>query len=460
MRADSTVRASLWYTVSNLIGRGAGFAFTPVFTRLLSPEEYGIYSLYISWLGIFTVVGTLEIPGNVMYRTLSRFEGEDKAVVSAAIGVELMLAALLSAVYIIFRGAINAVTALSLPLTLMLILQVLLTSVQGIFFAKQRYSYSYKAVALINTGSGILTPVLAFIMIRSGLGGISRVLSPIIISLAFALPIIIHALKGDRHLFSSEKWRYLLKLALPMLPNYLALSLIAGGDKIIITHIMNEGAIGKYSAAYSVGFTVSLITGGISAALIPRLMRELADGRGRSAENRIALLSDGVTALILLFLSVAPEVFAFAAPREYYDAFSAIYPVALSTFFLFLSGVLSGALLHYEKPFKITRNSLISSAVFLLLALFLVERYGYIGGGAATLMGYILLFTLNLITFKRVSGYSLVNVKSYLQSSAFLITFAFLFYITRAVAVSRFMLALAVVMIFLPKLYKLKKKAD
>ncbi len=450
----ATARASAWYTLSNIIGRGAGVIFTPIFTRILSPAEYGIYSLYTSWIGIFTVICTLEISGSVMYRALSHFD-EDESTVSSAFAIEAVLLLLFLTVYIIFRRYINRLTDMTTNLTLFLLVQIFLNSVLGIYFARKRYFCDYKSVALINTATGILTPILSLVLISSGIRGMSRVIAPLIITAVFAVPIFFKG-KTKNALFDLERWKYILKLSLPMLPHYLALSVIASADKIIISHIMPDGSVGKYSAAYAVGFIISIITSGISSALIPHIMRSLAENGRYKGEERLSLICDGTVALILLFLSALPEIFGLAVPREYFDAFSSVYFTAISVFFLFLSGILSSAVLHYEKPMKITKNSILSAALFLILAFSLIDSFGYLGGALATLIGYMTLFFLNFITFRRESGYDLLNMKNCLQNAGFLFFFGVLFFVLKQSPVSRFLLAVAVILIFLPRI---KKKA-
>ena len=55
--------AGIWYTASSFLERGSAIIFTPIYTRLLSPEEYGVYSVYNGFLGIVSVFATLEISG-------------------------------------------------------------------------------------------------------------------------------------------------------------------------------------------------------------------------------------------------------------------------------------------------------------------------------------------------------------------------------------------------------------
>ena len=47
------VRAGVWYTVSNFIMKALQFLTIPVFSRLLSKADYGMYSNYATWLPLW-----------------------------------------------------------------------------------------------------------------------------------------------------------------------------------------------------------------------------------------------------------------------------------------------------------------------------------------------------------------------------------------------------------------------
>ena len=52
-------KAGIFYIVCQLFVRGITFLMTPVFTRLLSQEQYNQYKIFESWLLIFAPVMSL-----------------------------------------------------------------------------------------------------------------------------------------------------------------------------------------------------------------------------------------------------------------------------------------------------------------------------------------------------------------------------------------------------------------
>lgn len=44
---SANVRSGLWYTICSFVQKGISFITVPIFTRLLTTEQYGVVSIYI-----------------------------------------------------------------------------------------------------------------------------------------------------------------------------------------------------------------------------------------------------------------------------------------------------------------------------------------------------------------------------------------------------------------------------
>ena len=55
------LKAGGWYIICNFIVKGLSVLTTPVFTRLLSSEDYGIVATYSSYTSLFAIIATLDL---------------------------------------------------------------------------------------------------------------------------------------------------------------------------------------------------------------------------------------------------------------------------------------------------------------------------------------------------------------------------------------------------------------
>ena len=65
------------YTFGDLLNKGIIFLTIPIFSRMLSTEDYGILSIYQLLFGVLVVLITLNIPGAVTQRLFENKENED-----------------------------------------------------------------------------------------------------------------------------------------------------------------------------------------------------------------------------------------------------------------------------------------------------------------------------------------------------------------------------------------------
>lgn len=445
-------KAGVFYIITNAFTKLVALLATPLFTRLLLPEEYGVYSLYISWMGIVNVSVALGISGGAIYRALGKFGKDGEDVISSAIGIIFISSAVLFIPTLLFRHTVSALTGLSPLLNLMLILEVFLNCAQAVVFAFHRYKYSYVRICLINLLYALISVGVAFAIIYfTRIKAEARIYASFFASATLTLPLIRRYLK-PKIPRGKEMRKYLIKLSLPLLPSALSTALIAQLDKLMIERLGGTAALGKYSIAYSVGFMLTTLTAALYSALQPWLMRKLNSGNtdaARAITEKIIFL----TALgLLVFLLLIPEIFKIIAAEAYRDAEIAVYPLAAAGYLQFISNLLAANIIHTEKTLAISVSGLIAFAFNLVTNLFLIPRFSYPAAAITTAISYLILVFLEYFYLKRRSPLKIVDKET--LTPLWLILFALPVYFLREIFISRFIFAIAVVLSALPTLIK------
>ena len=70
------VKAALWFTICSIIQKGISLMSIPIFTRILTTEQYGTYSLYQAWYDIVKLFATLNIYAAVFNNGMVKFEND------------------------------------------------------------------------------------------------------------------------------------------------------------------------------------------------------------------------------------------------------------------------------------------------------------------------------------------------------------------------------------------------
>ena len=156
-------RASAAYTAISLFSKACAFVFTPIFTRLLTAEEYGEFSLFLSCLSLLTVVGGLELSGGVITRAYQRRPDDSHLTLLIAAGISLASTAAASTVIYLFRNAAFGELHFGNAYILLFTASIS-TSVIGLYLSKCRFLYKWKpalaAALLQSAASPILPPFL------------------------------------------------------------------------------------------------------------------------------------------------------------------------------------------------------------------------------------------------------------------------------------------------------------
>lgn len=449
-------KASLWYVGSSAIARLIGALGTPIFTRLLTPEEYGLYPLYNTWLGIFTVVITLELTGAAIYRGLQRHSEDVNGFINATLGLILLLFGGFGLFYLLFRAPINRLTGLSTSVSSLMLVQILSTTVLSLYTSKARFEYKYKAVAFFNILTSVIIPLFAtLIIITTDVRAEARIISSSLSLGIIALPILLSVLKTSGRLFAPEIWRYLLKRSLPLLPHYLSMTMILKAGEIGVSRLYGSSALGKYSVALSLGMAPTVVTGGVLSALAPWMIRRMKDGDIKRVREVLLILTKLISISCLGLLAIVPEALTLFSSGAYHSILPAIYPIALSVIPTFLSSALMSGGVYFEKSWLSSLPSIAAASVSVVLTVTVLPFSDYRVVSLFALTSYVILASLNVIVFKKMAKESPIFIRQTLTVFLLSCAYATLLFVFRDVMLSRFLLALPL----LPPLFKVSKEA-
>lgn len=373
-----------------------GFVFTPIFTRILTAAEYGLYPLYTSFMGLFTVFITLELSGNIIYRGLSKFRGREGEFMRASLGIMSFSAMIFAVVLALFGNLLSALTGLSVSLLSFLGIQIYLNGIVNLYTARQRYYYRYKSATLPNFAISVLSPFLAFVITRFfGVGAPGRIYAYLVVTAIIALPLAAVIMK-DGIVFSKEVLFFITRTAIPLVPHFIAASMSIQAGRAIVGVFRGEGELAVYSVVFSMSVVLSLISGGITSSLSPWISRKMSHG-GANVKSINALtqrIMQPLCIITLIFLCFSREALLVLAPIEYQVALGALFPLAVSVLLTFVSTVQTAIILCCGAPGVISSASVVTALLNLSLNLFLTPIYGYMASAFIQVFCSLLLVLL------------------------------------------------------------------
>ena len=407
----------MWYVTTSVITKAIGLFVTPIFTRILTGEEYGSYSLYMSYLGLFSVICTASFSAGVIYKGFQIFSERKNDFLSASFGFTLCFSSAICILLLIFSGVLG----ISFEFALILCIQLITDSAVGLSLMRKRYYYKYKTVAAVGVFESVAAPALSLTLLYgAGLGFTAKLWGLLIPALIAASPLAVGIVRKSSRLFDKEIWRYLFKRSLPLFPSVVSAAVSSNVASFILAKEMGNDALAKYSVTHSVGIGLMLIVSTLSASLSPWITRKLAAKRVDAVADVIRVLFTLFGAATLFLVALVPEVVSFLAPSEYAEAIPAALPIALATLPSFLTSVAGIGLVFSDMGRRVSLSTVLGAISNFLLCILSIPSFEYLGAGISLLLSSLVSLITSLFFLRKTSLGNIIKMRSVI--TAFILT--------------------------------------
>ncbi|MDY6368124.1 MAG: oligosaccharide flippase family protein, partial [Clostridia bacterium] len=392
------VKASFWYVVCSVIQKGMSIITIPIFTRIMSQAEYGQVSVYTAWLGLFSIILTLNLPFGSFQTAMIKYEQKRDDYIASVEGVILMLSAVFLAVYLPFTGTFNSLLNMSTPVVLVMVFEIAASSFTQCWMGKQKFEYKYKSVIAITLIIAVLSQgfaLTAVFLFKDK--GTAKIMANALIVVIFGLAIGGYFLVKSKKLFNKEFWKFALGFNIPLLAYYLSQVVFNQSDKIMIEKICGEGDAGVYDIAYKLGTILTFVVTAITSSYMPWFYRKLKNKK-EIEDRTVSLVLSAILALLLfLVIACAPEAVYILGGNDYSAAAWAVPPVAASTLLLFYADIFDRVFFFFENKVYLTVAAVAAGGVNIGLNFIFIPMYGFVAAAYTTLASYLILAVLDFV---------------------------------------------------------------
>lgn len=399
-------KAALWFTFATILQKGISFFTVPIFTRIMSKEQYGIFNVYLSWISVLTILGGLEFHNCIYINNLAKLDNDDEKNELAVSLIELsfVVTFVWLLIYVLISHFVDSIIGLPKNIIYLMFVEVFFIPVVNLWSTKQRYNYKYKKLVLWTVGQVFFNAILGLVFVLLATTknqAFARVFSIALVQLIFGLVLIYSFFKKVHKKLITKWWKKALHLHIPLLPHSLSLTVLSSADRVMINKMVNASATALYSVAYSASMVINLIKLSITQAMTPWIYECIKNKKYESIKkvcNSIILI---ITSMSFLFILFAPELIFIVGSKEYYDAIYVVPPVAASVFFTFLYGMFSIIEFYFEQTQKIMFASVFAAVLNVILNYIFIPKFGYIAAGYTTLICYLFLSAFHYFVMRK-----------------------------------------------------------
>lgn len=397
------IKASIWFIIANFLQKGIALITTPIFTRMLTTEEYGMYSLYQTWYQVIYIFATLNLASGVFNKGMLKFKSDRNGFTSSLQGLSSIVTAVCLIVYLPFMNFFNNLFGLPTVVVLFMMAEILVAPALSFWSLRQRFEYKYVFLIIVTLIMSVLSPTLSFALIKiRGDAGVSRTVGVCLVTICFSLFFYIFNFIKGKKFFNKDYWLYGLKFNLPLIPHFLSTIVLSQADRIMIEKMYGKSYVAIYSVSYTLASIINLFVTGINYIFIPYTYQKVDEGDFESIRSKSKFLLVFIGVICLVPILVAPEIMAFIAPLEYAEGVWIIPPVSLSCYFIFLYTIFCNIEFAYESNFYTMVSSVIAALLNIALNFICMRWFGYMAAGFTTLACYIALSIFHYFAYLKV----------------------------------------------------------
>ena len=404
---SAPAKAALWFTICNLLVKGISFISVPIFTRMMSDEEYGILSIFMSYEQVILIIATWEIQLGAYQKGLFNYREDQKLFTSATQALVNILTVVVFAIIFLLKCLITNLIGMSIGVLVVLFVYLLLQPSYSCWLARKRTEYDYKPaviVTLIYSIANVLVPMVALYMVgqTANVKFIFTLIASCSVCIIFYIPFANYSTLIKSWNKVKEFWKFLIRFEAPLVLHSLSYLILSQSDRIMIGSMVGNAQAAYYSVAYNLANLVNILQTSLNQSLLPWRYEMLE----KKNYKRIAEVSNylliGVSTVIFMFVLVSPEIMRIFFISSYYEAVWCIPPIAVSVYFMFLYTIFVNIETYYEKTRYVMYVSVSCGLLNIVLNYVCIQIFGYIACGYTTLFSYMCFSGGHYIFMQRV----------------------------------------------------------
>lgn len=365
------------------------FCLLPLYTALLTTEEYGLIDLLSTYSSFLAVIIGLQM-SQALFRFLATCREDEKRngeIISTTIFVSLCIWVLYAIIFGVIQPFVN------LQHKWYLLYSVLASTYCQTMSGIARGMGKNTDYAAGNFISAALTLVLNVLFIAVFRLGVQAMLIAYIIGPLIGGTFLLLRTKLYRYIkfsrFNMVDAKTILKYSIPLVPNELSWSIIHTSDRMIVSNVLGVAANGliavasKFSVIYTTAFSV------FNTSWTEQVVLHYNDKGGKE------YISDMFEKMVTFFGCIAigiiacmPFVFGLFVNEQFGESYGLIPVYMIAVFFNAVIGMISSVYLINNETRQVAVSTFIAAVINIAVDLLLINHVGTFAAPISSICGY------------------------------------------------------------------------
>ncbi len=420
-------------TLNYGLGRGIkkfiGLLLLPIYTRALSPADFGILDTLGAALFFITTFFNFGLDTASAYFFFKPQDEKEKGKILYTVFIIRLLVIVPAIILSFFAKSLSTALFGSdeyssvMLITCLLIPANMLMSEQELIYRFYRNVWGYNLLTIIKSLVNITAGILLVVQFKLGIYGaqVASLVSAVIVVL---VSLIFYTRKKYYYRFSFTWAKKMLRFGFPLIWAGIAVWVYSVSDRFILLKFRDITEIGYYSIGSTFAQPLGLINMAIQMSfgvLFWATFHEEKDAKktkSKKAINDVVILYVVIAGVVTLFLSIfSSELVRFITTPEYLKGIVVIPVLLMCSVYAQLVEIIPVGISISEKTYHYTWIIILAALANLLLNFLVIPYWGFFGAALTTLVAYILYYGLSDVISSRYlnSSYPRFRVNTYLS---------------------------------------------
>ena len=386
------------YLAAVIANRALSFISIPVFTYLLTVEDYGTINVFQSTVALSAILLTLNTEVAISRFYYDTKEEEDfKRFVGTSIRLSLSVFIFLSLCFLIFSDSLANYLGFEKLLLLCILPSALYYFLDGVFQQIYQPQLKSRKIAVLSSISAYLgfafSVVLILLMSEKKYYGV--VFGGLVIQFLVGIYLVSQILKYTKNCFDFKYVKYILSFTLPYLPYSLSSIIVAQFGKMIIGQEEGFNSAGLYSFAHNLSGLMMVVIMVVHSAWNPYYMRYMNEKNYSQIDSDYSIIWRA-TLILGAFLSLfGYEIGTILARPQYLSALNLVPILVVGYIFYQWSFVYLRNSAFVKKTIWNAVAVITSGVINILLNSLLIEHYQLFGVAASFAISYAFMLVIS-----------------------------------------------------------------
>lgn len=394
-------KSVVWYGFGNLFIRLLSFILLPLYSNLISTEEFGDFSLLMSVYAIGVVLYQFGMQSALNKFFIEEKTEDKKRLIFSSIFNSVIIFGIIFTIIFWFTAPqlsllIFDSTKYSYLLILIIVTILIETLTFFILFLLKTKELAKKAVSYTVIG-GIINLLLNLIIVyQYRLGVLGIILSQLIASTILLL-LLINVISEDYlPKIDGKIFKAIFKFSFPLLLANLLTAGVNVADRFILNNLMGKTEVGIYSFSYRIAIVMNVFVASFSTAWNPHSLNLFYLNNYKQAFGKTLTKLVALSCLLLLIVSLFARhlfdlyFFDITIFNPAYKEGVVIIPfVMIGYFFSGISSFYSVYPSIANKTYHFLISDIIAFSTNIILNFILIPQIGFLGAAYATTTGFL-----------------------------------------------------------------------